>query len=124
METCADCGKPIEAGQASYYRKDYICDIGVTFHSECGDPFGTKAKNAEIVRLKQLVKEWRPIETAPKDGSWLLLWDANFNTTHNTPACVGRHNANNVWVNDVHATIKPPTHWMPLPNAPSLPSAL
>ena len=51
-ETCADCGKPISMHEASYYRKDPSGEIGQSFHSYCGDPFGTKAKDAEIERLQ------------------------------------------------------------------------
>jgi hypothetical protein len=40
METCAECGKPIEIGQGSYYRKNPTDDLGQTFHSTCGDPLG------------------------------------------------------------------------------------
>jgi hypothetical protein len=42
METCADCGEPIEMGQPSYYRKRPEDDIGQSFHSTCGDPLGIK----------------------------------------------------------------------------------
>jgi hypothetical protein len=53
METCADCGKPILMNEGSYYRKrGDNTDIGQTFHSTCGDPFGLKAKDAEISRLR------------------------------------------------------------------------
>lgn len=52
METCTDCGKPIETGQGSYSRLDPAGVIGKMFHSTCGDPFGIKAKDAEIARLK------------------------------------------------------------------------
>lgn len=59
METCADCGKPIDMHEASYYRKDPTTDIGKSYHSMCGDPFGTKAKDAEIERLTKERDEWR-----------------------------------------------------------------
>lgn len=59
METCADCGKPIDMHEASYYRRDPTTDIGKTYHSMCGDPFGTKAKDAKINVLVDLVSELR-----------------------------------------------------------------
>lgn len=43
LETCADCGEPITMGQGSYYRPDANGGMGKSFHSECGDPLGTKA---------------------------------------------------------------------------------
>ena len=41
---------------ASYYRKAPGDDIGKTYHSHCGDPFGTKAK---IKRLTAALIEMR-----------------------------------------------------------------
>lgn len=43
MELCIGCGKPIEPGQSSYYRKNPVDDIGGSFHSACGDPLGINA---------------------------------------------------------------------------------
>lgn len=54
-EICAECGKPITMGQPSYYRKRMSDDIGQSVHSECGDPFGAKAKDAEIARLTDIL---------------------------------------------------------------------
>lgn len=50
-EICAGCGKEIGMLEGSYYRKMPGDDIGQTFHSMCGDPFGIGAKNAKIERL-------------------------------------------------------------------------
>lgn len=50
-ETCADCGKPINYGEPSYYSKDPTCDIGKTYHSMCGDPFGAKAMATRVAIL-------------------------------------------------------------------------
>lgn len=58
MEICADCGKPIGMSEGSYYKKaGDNSDIGQTFHSLCGDPFGLKSKDAEIAQLKQTLCE-------------------------------------------------------------------
>jgi hypothetical protein len=57
METCADCGKPINMNDPSYYRRDPSGDIGKSFHSYCGDPFGTKAKDARIAQLEKALQE-------------------------------------------------------------------
>jgi hypothetical protein len=43
MEICADCGDLITPSTGSYYRKDPASDIGKTYHSTCGDPFGVHA---------------------------------------------------------------------------------
>jgi hypothetical protein len=58
--------------------------------------------------------EWRPIETAPKDGETVLLW-----APHWTTARTGWRFADDAWQDcqkDSYA--RPPTLWMPLPAAP------
>lgn len=66
------------------------------------------------------VEPWQPIETAPKDGTRLLVFDPD----------VGRIVAGAGWDNDTPAQIRwevmndicvCPTHWMPLPAAPKEP---
>lgn len=64
-------------------------------------------------------KEWQPIETAPKDGTWVLL---GWFELPGMPRCgVLWHSRDNRWC-DVHHVLhnaqSPPTHWMPLPDPP------
>lgn len=61
--------------------------------------------------------EWRPIETAPKDGETpLLLWEAG-------SAFVGYRGADfpDDAACDAMGTACYPTHWRPLPTPPSVP---
>lgn len=81
---------------------------------------------------------WQPIETAPKDGAWVLLsggkityhWDGD------TPPCmvVGQftHELNGRILTEGHwqfawydggyfGIYEGPTHWMPLPDPPEIP---
>lgn len=63
------------------------------------------------------MSEWQPIETAPKDGTPLLLGFPN-----NCHALVG-HCEDDLWGQlDEDFGFEPwpmaPTHWMPLPNPP------
>lgn len=61
---------------------------------------------------------WQLIETAPKDGSWILLWWPYWNFR----VLLGRFYRGQ-WeaetaISDA-ADSEPPTHWMPLPDPPS-----
>lgn len=72
--------------------------------------------------------DWRPIETAPKDGSAVLVWPptwrgvisvARWDTDYRT-----RGPGNPYWRRiDAHAVMdsrnNPPTHWAPLPAGPA-----
>ena len=71
---------------------------------------------------------WRHIETAPKDGSYLLLWEqysdapfvgywsgGSWSVSHEHVDAEGGWDGANV----VDALSMPITHWMPLPPTPS-----
>ena len=88
----------------------------------------------EIERLRAKVSEWQPIETAPKGGSRVLLasggyvaigaWDAWLR--HPDGRVVGLEAHCNPaalvdcwrWDGEGFECNPPPTHWMPLPEAP------
>lgn len=70
------------------------------------------------------MSEWQPIETAPKDGTYVLLWASD-------PPCIGRVSGHpfmsaNDWSVEVRAMnvasytwrLSSFTHWMPLPQPP------
>jgi Protein of unknown function (DUF551) len=75
-------------------------------------------------RQAQPIPYWQPIETAPKDGTVVLLWEddmvtvgsyTNFDSVGGAPE--GYHNG---WFDDetgYHEII--PSHWMPLPDPPT-----
>ncbi len=66
--------------------------------------------------------EWQPIETAPKDGTNVLVIVVEHPESH----CVLRHQ-DGQWLNDEFFDVisgeqviwYEPTHWMPLPDPPS-----
>lgn len=65
--------------------------------------------------------QWQPIETAPKDGTEILLFDPDNSDDHNGGVAQGyfsmKDGGRNEWVSMVFKTCKP-THWMPLPSPP------
>ena len=77
--------------------------------------------------------EWQPIETAPKDGTAVLLWGlwaGEINGPDETPRVdIGQFTdgrsdyAGNDWwqllTGDAYACWMQPTHWMPLPPPPA-----
>ena len=73
--------------------------------------------------------EWQPIETAPKDGTEVLLFDTAFKKVVIGWYGVDYNNSNNnekEWLYGegddyscgYYYTPCDPTHWMPLPDAP------
>ena len=86
---------------------------------------GYAAARLEIESLRG--KGWQPIETAPKDGTFLLLWE-QYSTNPFIGSWLGTRwtvshehvDAEGGWdgANVVDALSMPVTHWMPLPAAP------
>lgn len=52
---------------------------------------------------------WQPIETAPKDGGIILVWDDG--------VALAWWHEQGYWTED-EGMISRPTHWMPLPKPP------
>jgi hypothetical protein len=57
------------------------------------------------------MSEWKSIETAPRNGSDMLLWDG-------TLIRLGFWDGNRFSIWPGRAECKFPTHWMPLPEPP------
>lgn len=72
--------------------------------------------------------DWRPINTAPKDGTPVLVYspyEVQSEPTNIIVARYERHGPHEWWgyceslIADAHGQIEPePTHWMPLPKPP------
>ena len=78
---------------------------------------------SELSALKA-ENEWKPIETAPKDGAWIVV-----TSTHNKyyRACVQFYDGH--WYDTQEVTHddlmeNAATHWMPLPKPPALDAAI
>jgi hypothetical protein len=82
------------------------------------DPCGAhKAIQDQAARIKELEAQlaWQPIETAPKTGISVLLWDED-----SSECTVGWYRINHKddsWRSEYDLDIDA-THWMPLPNMP------
>jgi hypothetical protein len=74
---------------------------------------------AELAALKA-AQEWRGIESAPKDGTWVLVIDSEYGD--HGGAFVARYTEafSGSWlINTSHIPhIVYPTHWQPLPTPP------
>jgi hypothetical protein len=55
---------------------------------------------------------WLPIETAPKDGTEILLTDGHYKRTGYWARRI------EAWSIDTVVSLNMPTHWMPLPEPP------
>lgn len=56
---------------------------------------------------------WRPIDSAPKDGTWIL---ANCGYPLPDVLCWGHYDLPDAWSDGERAYS--PTHWMPIPEPP------
>jgi hypothetical protein len=71
---------------------------------------------------------WKPIETAPRDGQWVLLCggDIKYRWDGDTipQSVVGQFDGNDGWQfawydSGYYGVYETPTHWMPLPQPPA-----
>lgn len=58
---------------------------------------------------------WQPMDTAPRDGSRVLVWDGMPVFANDIRELIGKESAQ--WRDDEGSAIEP-TFWMPLPEAP------
>lgn len=88
------------------------------------DKHGVKHYPKKLFAAQPEPGKWRPIETAPKDGTTITLWAEKWERPAN-----GGYNKNvEVWDTELGCTddgeawpddeLPPPTHWQPLPSPP------
>lgn len=73
--------------------------------------------NAELASLRSQFanSEWQPIETAPKDGTWIMCKVEPAH--HGWEDCIVLRYRGDEWGRPGMVGYKP-THWMPLPKPP------
>lgn len=81
-----------------------------------------KAENerlkAENERLKA-AQEWRGMESAPKDGTFVLVIDSEYGDHSGAfVAQYSQHSFSGCWLTSHTPHVVRPTHWMPLPTPP------
>lgn len=66
---------------------------------------------------------WRPIDCAPKDGTYVLLWwpTGNIHAPRGALHFAFWDGFHECWMADL-GRITDPTHWQPLPTAPGVPT--
>lgn len=65
--------------------------------------------------------KWQPIETAPKDGTWILVtgWDGGYpNQKRYYCTCRYDKDYDSFCESSDYHWLKDFTHWMPLPDSP------
>ena len=103
---------PVSGGPLSSYEKSLAC-ISPRVLTEI-DYIRADIHEDYIKDLEDQLT-WQPIETAPKTGISVLLWDENA-----IECTVGWYRVNHTgdqWRNENDLGIEA-THWMPLPNMP------
>ena len=69
------------------------------------------------------MSEWQPIETAPKEGAFIVWLDAVDGVMHSRVAVMSVHPNINVINGQFTFDMPNPTHWMPLPTPPETTNA-
>lgn len=117
----------IEAIRAALDRLDNAYGVSerIWYSDELADACNPSAIKELLDRLEaaENAVQWQPIETAPKDGTRLLLW---WGSEVHIGRCVVAgmsRDGGDWWRSESHQVFKVaegrPTHWMPLPAAPA-----
>ena len=136
---CPNCGDCHEADAeeahqmidvTEHLRKGLPCQPNVCRFMDARSGCTCAEAADEIDRLRATLAaaqaggvEWRPIETAPKDGTWILVWEPDGVNTKWSPQEVarwrttGRQSNTPGWYDSRICSVRP-TLWQPLPAAP------
>ena len=100
----------------SYYQKEIrrVCPCSLCER--------LRAEPVRAMGLEEELMDWQPIETAPKDGRWVLVCGGNWRVIMAWYALNPRIDraywkVSDEW-DDYELADDQPTHWMPLPEPP------
>jgi len=120
----------LPTGQVSWHFREAQAHLfaGLPNYHKKWDGHDTPTKYRRLEALTAAPTGWMPIETAPKDGTEILVWNAvPVGDASGSVMCVYWNCVDRDWEWCVvysqdylggYATASNPTHWMPLPPAP------
>lgn len=106
--------------------RDALKYVMERYAEDCPDDFGAAFERLMSHCVPELPQRWLPIDTAPKDGTWILVCRRGELYCENgfTPlvAMFGIYHPNakgdGCWRDTNRHKTYEPTHWMPLPSPP------
>ena len=111
----------IEEGEPSVRCNNYglVCTTASDSTAAFIAAFNPQTARALIDRLRkaEAANQWQPIETAPKDGTHVLLWATRHSMLAPHPEFIVGAYRNGWWSGP--STLSHVIHWMPLPAAPT-----
>lgn len=112
LKVCPFCGaKPnVRVQPESWGYHEGSVEVQCKCGASAGSVYGADKKREAAEKWNARAPQWQPIESAPKDGTRLMLWDSR----NDGYAVTGAWVAGSV---DDHETI---THWQPLPAGPEV----
>ena len=114
LKACAHCGRNAALG----INERLHHTVGCSWCDACvGASTGYRTTDAAIAAWNRRAPAWEGIESAPRDGTWILVWLGGLANVADTVQW-----AFGDWWDGRSGHVRsecPPTHWQPLPAAPA-----
>jgi len=107
----------LSEARQQHQRPDYCSGCG-SYHTQANKPDSTCIASRDCLEKGTGIyaAHWQPIDTAPKDGTWVMTYGPSLKMRFYPFVAFYDHGWVGVTDEEHEFT---PTHWMPLPNAPS-----